>query len=327
MARLGRAGLKSQNSSKRRWTTFKRIIRYGISNFLRNAWLSLASTVIMTITLSIVLVAVLASQTLTSTIEVLRSDVKMSIYVSNAIDDKSVKEIQTALEDLSSVKSVEYVSSSEAKQNAVKQSDNDPDAIKAFNYAKNMLPGTFNIEIEDINDPSELERFVEENETYKKFFSGDKPSFSSERRTAIDQVAKMSRFVEKFGLVVIGIFLIIALLFVFNTIRMAIFNRKSEIYMMRLIGAEHSFIRGPFIIEAVITGLLAGLVSTALLYIVLSVVNHESLSNYGIVIDGAILMMRQNWPLILIGVALLGSSIAIVSSLLATRKYLSDKTE
>ncbi len=323
--RPGKAGLKTQQSFKRRWITFRRVVRYGVSNWLRNAWLSAASTLIMTITLLIVLVALVASKTLTNTIEVLRSNVKMSIYVSAEIDEGSVKTIKGDLEALSSVRSVEYVSPTQAKQEAVRQNSSDASIIKAFDYANNKLPGTFNIEIEDINDPSELEKFTEENKAYKEFYSGDAPSFSSERRAAIDQIANASRFIEKFGLLVIGLFLLIALLFVFNTIRMAIFNRKSEIYMMRLIGAEHSFIRGPFIVEAVVTGVVAGLMSTAALYLVLSLINQEKLANYGVMVDGALSMVRSNWPLILVSISLLGSIIAVISSIFATRRYLKDQ--
>ena len=325
--RSGKAGLRTKQTSRRRWITFRRIVRYGISSFFRNAWLSVASTLIMTVALMIVLVALVASKTLTSTVDVLRDTVEMSIYVKGEIDEPSVKTIKSDLEKLPSVRGVQYISPSEAKQEAAKQSGYDEGTIKAFNYSKNVLPGTFRIQIEDINDPAALEAFVVENETYKKFDSGDPPSFSSERRAAIDKIAQVSRFVEKFGLLTIGIFLIIAILFVFNTIRMAIFNRKSEIYMMRLIGAEHSFIRGPFVVEAVMTGLLAGVASTVALYAILSLIDREQVLNYGIMIDKALDMMHQNWPLILLGVCLLGSVLAIFSSLLATRRYLKDQTE
>lgn len=322
--RLGKAGLKTNQTARRRWITFKRIVRYGISNFFRNAWLSAASTLIMTITLLIVLVAIVASNTLTSTITTLRSSVKMSIYVSSTIDETSARNIKNDLEKLASVRSVVYVSASEAKQEVAKNNLDDPDIIRALNLATNKIPARYDMEVADINDPSELERFVEQNETYKKFLSGDKPSFASERRSAIDRIAQISRFVEQFGLVTIIVFLVIAVMFVFNTIRMAIFNRKSEIHMMRLIGAEHGFIRGPFIVEAIMTGILAGGVATIALYICLSLINHEQLANYGLVIDNALVMMRRNWPLILAGITVLGSIIATISSVFATRKYLRD---
>lgn len=325
--RSGKAGLRTKQSSRRRLITFRRIIRYGISNFFRNAWLSVASTLIMTVALLIVLVALVASKTLTSTVEVLRDTVEMSIYVKGDIDEVSIKAIKNNLESLTSVREVQYVSPGEAKQETAEQAGYDEGTIKAFNYSKNVLPGTFRIQIENINDPSELERFVSENEVYKKFDSGDPPSFSSERRAAIDKIAQVSKFIEKFGLLAIGVFLIIAILFVFNTIRMAIFNRKSEIYMMRLIGAEHSFIRGPFIVEAIMIGLFAGVVSTITLYAVLSLINREKVLNYGIMIDQALDMMHHNWPLILLGVCLLGSFVAIISSLLATRRYLKDQVD
>lgn len=323
--RSGKAGLRTKQSSKRRWITFTRILRYGGSNFVRNAWLSIASALIMTITLLIILIALLASNTLTSTVDALRKEVKMSIYVMNTIDDASVRSIKADLEKLESVSAVEYVSASEIKQNEVKRNIDNPETIKAYNLATNKFPATFNIEVKDINDPSELERFVEENKTYKKFASGDAPSFSSERREAIDKIARASRFIERFGLLAIGIFLVIAILVVFNTIRMAIFNRKSEIYMMRLIGAEPSFIRGPFIVEAILTGVIAGVIATVILLVLLSLINREKMLNYGIMIDQALELMQTYWLVILVGSMILGALIASISSIFATRKYLVDQ--
>src|SRR5690606_22091862 len=100
---------------------------------------------------------------------------------------------------------------------------------------------------------------------YKKYADPDRPaSFSGERRTAIQNIARWVDFAEKAGFGASLVFIIISSLIVFNTIRMAIFNRKEEIQMMRLIGADSSFIRGPFVVEAVVYGFIAAVLATVL---------------------------------------------------------------
>jgi cell division transport system permease protein len=108
---------------------------------------------------------------------------------------------------------------------------------------------------------------------------------------------------------------------VFNTIRMAIFNRRDEIEMMKLIGAEKSFIRGPFIVEAAMYGGLAAIVSVILVYAVIIVKAHD-LEQYEIAVGNTIHFF-QTWPvLILLTQLLVGVLIGIFSAQLAIRRYL-----
>ena len=110
-------------------------------------------------------------------------------------------------------------------------------------------------------------------------------------------------------------------LIIFNTIRMAIFNRREEIYMMKLVGAENSFIRGPFVVESMISGILAAVFATSVGYAAVTL-SLNKIENWGITLDSVV----TRWPNYLFIVfpclALLGSLIGIVSSWIATRKYL-----
>src|SRR6478609_3425455 len=105
----------AQNRRKRRqWITFVRMCRYGVNNFSRNAWLTVAATAVMTITLLIVFSTLAARNTLASSVDVIRKNVDMSIYVKTDISDKNVAKIQSDLEKLKTVEKVDYVSPEEA---------------------------------------------------------------------------------------------------------------------------------------------------------------------------------------------------------------------
>jgi cell division transport system permease protein len=102
---------------------------------------------------------------------------------------------------------------------------------------------------------------------------------------------------------------------------MAIFNRKEEIQMMKLIGADRSFIRGPFIVEAVVYGFIAALLATGIGLFALYSARDKLLEN-GIAFDPTISAATAYSAFVLLAMIVIGSLIGIFSSLIATRKYL-----
>lgn len=312
---------KSRKNRRRQLITLGRIGKYGVHSFVRNSWLSVAATLIMSITLLIILFAIALSTVLASTVKQMRDDIDMSIYVVNTIDKKSIQKFKSELESLETVEQVRYASAADNQTQVARDSGGDPGVIDAITEAKNVLPSTFHVQVKDINDTSELEKFVNGSDIYAKFRHRTPPSYASGRRDAIDNIARVTRFVERAGLMAATIFTTIALLVVFNTIRMAIFNRRDEIYMMRLIGADPSFIRGPFVVEAMMNGIIAGAVATGGLSLVFNL-SKDKLLNYGVAIDPAINFLHYRWPLVLLFSIGIGIVIGVVSSLLATHQYI-----
>lgn len=311
-----------QRRRRRQWLTFVRMVRYGINNFSRNLWLTIAATAVMTVTLLIILMTLAARNVLIDTVNDIQSKVDMSIYVRTDIDEVSVQTISQELGQLSSVTKVTYISPSQAREEFAQQQKTDPEALSALNEATNRFPGIFRVGLVDINDTSQLSEFVKTNQTYLMFQDAARePSFEGERRTAIQEIARTVNFAEKAGLVASFVFVIISSLIVFNTIRMAIFNRKEEIQMMKLIGADKSFIRGPFVVEAIVYGFIAAVIATALGYMAL-ISSKDTLMNYGIAVQSTIDMVTLYIGFVILGVTALGAVIGAVSALLATRKYL-----
>lgn len=318
--------VRPKKSLYRRWISFRRVVRYGAENFVRNAWLSLAAILIMTVTLLVIIIAMASNHILKNTVDNIRDRVDMSIYVKNTIDEATVEKIKSDIQALSSVMSVQYVSSKEAKTEIAKNNADDDDVLDALNEASNRLPGTYNVKIVNINDPSQLQKYIETNSTIKKWLDPNQPpSFSSSRRTAIDNIAKHADFAERAGLIVAVVFVGIAMLVVFNTIRMAIFNRKGEIYMMRLIGADPSFVRRPFIVEAVLNGVISAIIATSLGYVLLDYSKH-GVAQSGVDINQTLQLAHKYWFVVYGAVIVLGVFIGIVSSFMATGKYLKNKT-
>lgn len=314
--------LKKQRYKKRRTLTLFRIFKYGTSNFTRNAWLTAAATAVMTITLLIIFFTVAANNVMTETIEDLKQKVDMSIYLKPETTSEQGKELAKELEKLPSVKAATFVTSSETRDNFVQDNRHDSSLLEALKEASNRSPAVLRVVVNDINDTSELQKFTKESELLKKSIDPSRePSFAGKRRDSIVSIGRAVTFGQRAGIVASLVFVVISALIIFNTIRMAIFNRREEIYMMQLIGADKSFIRGPFVIEAMMYGVLAAIIATALGLLLLFGLQDTKIADY-VSISSTLQYALTYWPLVLLGVVACGVAIGVVSSSLATRRYL-----
>lgn len=313
---------KGSKKTRRKLLTFLRIIRYGTDSFIRNSWLSIAATAVMTITLLIIFTTFIAQNVLNDTLGDLRNKVDMSIYLKTDTSDEIGAKLVKSVEKLSSVRSAKYISAARAREEFAETNKNNADVLEAMKEATNKTPATLRVVVEDINDTSELQAFVKNDAEIKKYINPDfKPSFAGERRSTIESIGRAVSFAQKIGIIAGFIFVIISSLIIFNTIRMAIFNRKEEIQMMKLIGANQSFIRGPFLIESIVYGFIAALIATGCgvwgLYTV-----SKTLMSYQISIQPTIDFIDSYVVLVALCMIFIGAVIGIISSLLATHRYL-----
>ena len=320
--KLDSKSFSNQKRNRRKMLTFARVIRYGIDSFIRNSWLSVAATAVMTITLLIIFTAFVTQNILTDTIGNLRDKVDMSIYLKTDTTDEVGGQLKSELLKLSSVKSVTYCSAECARAQFAKDNSTDASALAALNEATNKNPAALRVVVRDINDTSQLQKFVDTNTILKDRLNPDyKPSFAGERRNTIQSIGRAVNFAQTVGLIAGFIFVIISALIIFNTIRMAIFNRKEEIQMMKLIGADQSFIRGPFLVEAIIYGFIAAFIATGIgLWALYG--SAKTLLSYEINAQPTINLITAYLVVVLLSMIVIGAIIGIISSTLATRRYL-----
>ncbi len=314
--------LGQQKHRRRKWITFMRMCRYGVNNFTRNAWLTIAATAVMTITLFVVFVSVAAHTVLIDTVDKLRDQVNMSIYLDNEVTESQANAVIAEVKKLSSVVEVTAITPEQARTQFIQDNKNDGDTLTAIEEATNQFPWTLRVKVADINNTQELSTAVAKNEVIKAHIDPDRqPSFAGNRREAIESIGRAASFAQKVGIIASSVFVIISMMIIFNTIRMAIFNRREEIQMMKLIGAERSFIRGPFLVEAIVYGFFAALIATGLGFGLL-ILAAPSLLSYDINIQPTMDILTYYVGIVLLGMILLGALIGVISSLFATRRYL-----
>ena len=322
-----RVKLQQNKKLRRQWLTWVRMARYGANNFTRNAWLTTAATAVMTITLLIILTTVVARSVLTNTVDEFKQRVDFSIYLKIDVKEPAVDKMSTKLTGIDNVKTVRYISSDEAKKSYIEQNKPSSEQLQAISELPaelNPFLPSLRVVVKDPNDTKQLGDVVASDETFQENINPDprrKPTFSGERKGVIETIGRWAQLAERGGIAASLVFIAISMLIIFNTIRMAIFNRRDEIEMMKLIGAERGFIRGPFVVEAVMYGFIAALIATSLGYFMMVSVEGK-LASYGIAVEGTRDLMVTWAPLVLVAMIILGAIIGSLSARLAVRRYL-----
>lgn len=312
---------------KRKWITFGRIVHAGTVNFIRNASLAMAAMAVMVVTLTIILFSFVVNATFANTIDQITSRIDISVYLKDETTEAQTDKLVSQLKDLENVESVRYLSKADALQRYLEQNAGNEDLVTAVNATDNPLPATVLIKPVNLDRIDEIKTFLSR-DTVKELQS-DEPSYSGDRKEAIDNISHATNILQRIGIVAVIIFTIISALIIFNTIQMAIFNRRDEIQIMRLLGASTWYIRGPFIVESIIYGMLTAVISVLIIHgaFAASAGTLQATSLGLLDINYALTYFSRNFLWFLTLQLAIGMIIGAASSAIATRRYLKFKTK
>ncbi len=252
------------------WTTVKRIFRSGLLDFWRNGFVSLASILVMTVTLFVVGMTLFAGVILQTALNDLRDKADVSVYfTTNAPEDK-ILELQKSVNALPQVESTQYVSADDALANFRERHQNDQLTLQALQeLGANPLGAVLNIKAKDISQYDAIAQFLEQQQALSTGNASiiDKINyFDAQHRQALERLQSITDSAGTLGLVIILILVAVTIAISFNTLRLAIYTSREEIQVMRLVGAGSFYIRAPFMVEGVLYGLISGLVTLILFY-------------------------------------------------------------
>lgn len=244
------------------FTALFRIIKYGLQGFKRNSWLSVTTIVVMTLTLLVFIGLILFSVLTTNTINLLKEKIDISVYFKNETSEDNVLKIKRSLESLNEVKIIEYISRDEALKVFKERHKDDTTISEAINVLEtNPLSASLNIKAKNPKDYPVITAYLN-NESLKE--QVEQVSYN-QNQVVIDRLAAIVDTVQKSGMVLILILSLVAVLVSLNAIMLAIHSTREEISIMRLVGATNMFIRGPYIVQGILYGLIAGILSIVLI--------------------------------------------------------------
>lgn len=317
-----------ENSSVSKVRSAGRVVKYGAASFTRNIWLSIASTLVMTVTLVILLMTIGASLILNSTAEAMRQKIDITIFFRPGTSLEVLENMADMIETDENVRSIEIADSAMEYQRFLNENQDNPDLLAALeDEAMNQLmldtmQATMRIKVNDPENIESLKNIVDTTQIIQDNLDDEKKPTYDVNKTEIATISSWANVAKNGGLILGAIFLAISILMIFNTIRMAIFSRREEIYMMRLVGADGGFIRGPFLVEAQICGIISGILASTIAYFAYSFIA-PNLTSYGIDVSSVSdFMTTSRLVLVYLGTTGVGILIGLISARLAMQKYL-----
>ncbi|QQS19326.1 ABC transporter permease [Candidatus Saccharibacteria bacterium] len=280
----------------------------------------------MIITLTIIMFSIILNATFNNQVDQITSKIDISVYLKDTVTTAQAKTFVANVEKLPNVESVTFLDKAAALRAFIKQNAGNDKLLAAVNETDNPLPATVKIKPRDLNKMSDIRSYVTKPEWQK--LQSDPISDSGERRTTIDKITHATNILQRAGVIAVGVFALISVLIIFNTIQMAIFNRRDELQIMRLLGASTGYIRAPFVVETIIYGVLSAIISiliiNALFITASSSLQATSLGLLDISYSQQY-FQEHYWQLLLMQL-MLGILIGAASSVIATQRYLKFKT-
>lgn len=284
--------------------------------------MSLSSILVMTVTLFTIGALVFTSVILESVLTDLKSKVDVNVYFVASAPEGDIVRVKSSLEKMSEVDKVEYVTREEAIADFKEKHKDDYLTLQALDeLADNPLGARLNI---IAKDPSQYESIVKSLEDKSALSSADASIIDKvnyrQNKVVIDRLTAIISGAKQIGFALALVLILISLLITFNTIRLVIYMSREEIAIMRLVGASNMYIRGPFIIGAIIYGFISALIAMALFYPVTLWLGGTTTEFFGGVnlFEYYVKHFFEMFLLLIGAGALLGA----ISSFLAVRKYL-----
>ena len=301
--------------------TLSRVARYGLRNFTRNAWLTIAATAVMVITLLIIFVTVVASSVLGEAITSQKQKIDLSLYIKANASEDVLRTLAGKLRIQPNVTEVS-ISTSENEYKKASKDNVEGWSLVVDEGIKPAIPAVIHVKLADMSKRKAIEKFISGDPQFKQWVDSSVANSQDveARQQTINKLSSLMDIASRVGIVAGSFFVVISVLIIFNTIRMTIFSRRDEISMMKSIGADSYFIRGPFLIEAELYGVIAAIIAMVVGYL-LSTKLLPSLGGY-IEVKQTKSFILHWWWLILLGMITTGFVIGDLSARLALRKYL-----
>ncbi|MCE5301258.1 MAG: ABC transporter permease [Spirochaetia bacterium] len=241
-------------------------------NFRRSGFMSLVS--IGTIILAVTALGGyhIANRSITFALESLRQKVEIVVFLNDTTGREKAENIITEAKALGLAEEIKFVSRDDAYQEFVK----DPDMQQIMkSFDGNPLPDSINVKLKEYtrDNIGMIVRFFDTKEGVEDIQYG-----GSEIENLINIMNVIKLIIGAAG----GVFLVASILVVSNIIKLTIYARRQDIYIMKMVGASDSFIRMPFIVEGIVHGFIGGAAGWAVLYCIVTLLLSEIKKQTGI---------------------------------------------
>lgn len=295
---------------------FNYIFRQAFKSMWRNRMMGLASIGSVTavlIILGFVLIIVLNVNNVALVTKETFDEI--AVYLKDEVDGNQIDELGKSFNEIDGVMGVAF----QTKDYAMEQLKEDwgENAYLLEGLRNNPLPNTYIVQLEDVSKSEEVIKQIQtyegvENVMYYK--------------DAVNSLIKIADFIKKAGAGIIVTLLLISVFIISNTIKITVLNRHKEIELMQYIGATNGYVRGPFMIEGIMLGLIGSVVSILLIFLGYNYIINYLAGRYVALLSGmsgymvGVEMILNDLIIIFLTI---GIGIGILGSLISLKKFLS----
>ncbi len=293
-----------------KFTSSRYLVKEGLKNIWNNRMMSLASIVVLVSCLIITGAAILLSANVNSLISTIGDDNQINIYLDYKMSDIDAIKLGPEIKKISNVDQCEFYSKDEGIKEFKDKIGND--IYQSMQGDDNPLGHVYKVRLKDL---SEYESTINE---IKKI---DGVVSVSDRAAVARTLTKLNYFVTIAGFWLVLILGVVTLFIISNTIKMTMYSRRFEISIMKSVGATNTFVRIPFIIEAMSIGLIAGLFSSVVLICLYEPIR-ESAGSMLSMIASSTIPLGDIWLRVLLGFSGAGILIGALGGVISITKYL-----
>ena len=292
-------------------------IKQAFQGFARNLSTTLGSIITIFLSLFIIGLFLVGAIVVDNIVKSVESEVSITAYVSDDAKQADIDSMEDFIKGLDGVSNVTFTTKEQALEDFRNMSSN---ADIVDELGGNPLPASINVALSDPQKVQSVADQIEQSDLFKSIADEDNPADSLKygQRT-VERLFSVTNYVRYIGIALIVLLVFISLVFINNTIRLAIMARRKEIAIMRLVGASNGFIRGPFLMEGALHAVIGALLAAGCLELLRRLALprlQESLAFLPIGIDGGTFLMIY---LILLVAGLI---IGLIGSAFAMRRYL-----
>jgi cell division transport system permease protein len=234
------------------------------SSFRRNWVMSLVAVTIIYISLLLVGTFFLTGAIVNRVMSSFEQKVSISIFLKDGAAPADVQTLQSDVQKDPRISSVSYVSKAQALERFKERTKNSPQLVEQLRG--NPLPASLEIQLKDPRTVEAVVKTIKANATLAKVIPKDAETDVRWGQNIVENLFAATGIVRSAVLVFVIMLLVVSLILIGNTIRLAIFSRRKEIGIMRLVGASNWFIRTPFLLEGVIQSVTGAVLAVLTLY-------------------------------------------------------------
>jgi len=251
------------------FTKIKRVSKAGFLNFWRNGWVSITAILVMVITLFTIGSLIFSRVVMGTMLTQIKNRVDISVYFKRSAENLEIDSLKKSLEELSEVQEVVYISAEEALENFKDRHQDNTLIIQSIDEldGENPLGAVINIKAKEVSQYANIAEFLDgESVSVKGADSIIEKVNYFQNKKIIDNLVNILDSTKRLGISISIILALISILVIFNTIGLVIYSSRTEIEVMKLVGASNKFASGPFVVEGAIYGIVSTIITMLIFY-------------------------------------------------------------